>query len=108
MLWQAQTNMYFDMVGGYLSSYVPVDYQQWPVVQMMLRDEPGPGLATELKPFLEHYQVKGIVVAPESETKWRPALAPLGIEPKEVGGVLFYTVSLATSSTAGEETANQR
>jgi hypothetical protein len=103
MLWQAQTNMYFDMVGGYLSSYVPVDYQQWPVVQTMLRDEPGPGLATELKPFLEYYRVEGLVVTRESETKWRPALAPLGIEPKEVGGVLFYAVSLATSSTAGEE-----
>jgi hypothetical protein len=97
MLWQAQTNMYFDMVGGYLSSYIPVDYQQWPVVDMMLRDEPAPAFATELKPFLEHYQVKGIVVTPESETKWRPALAPLGIEPKEVGGVLFYAVSLGDS-----------
>jgi hypothetical protein len=97
MLWQARSNMYFEMVGGYLSSYIPADYRQWPVVEMMLRNEPAPCFATELKPFLEHYQVKGIVVAPESETKWRAALAPLGIEPKEVGGVLFYAVSLSTS-----------
>jgi hypothetical protein len=69
----------------------------------MLRNEPAPAFATELKPFLAHYQFKGIVVTPESKTKWQPALAPLGIEPREVGGVLFYAVSLATSSTAGEE-----
>lgn len=102
MLWQAQTNMYFDMVGGYLSSYIPADYQQWPVVDMMLRDEPAPAFATELKPFLDHYRVNGVVVTRESEAKWRSALAPLGIEPKEVDGVLFYAVSALSSSTAGE------
>ena len=101
MLWQAQTNMYFDMVGGYTSTYVPVDYRQWPVVEMMLRDEPQPHSADELKRFLVYYQVKGIVVARESQAKWRGPLASLGIEPKEVGGVLFYAVSLVSSSTAG-------
>jgi len=93
MLWQAQTNLYFNMVGGYLSTYVPDDYRRWPVVAMMLQDQPQPDFAAELKPFLEHYQVKGIVVTRESQTKWREPLAPLGIAPIDVGEVLFYPVS---------------
>jgi hypothetical protein len=102
MLWQAQTNMYFDMVGGYISTYVPVDYRQWPVVEMMIRDEPDAGFATQLKPFLEYYRVNGVVVTRESKAKWQAALAPLGIEPREVGGVLFYALSTVSSSTADE------
>jgi len=69
---------------------------------MIRSGQPAPTFATGLKPFLEHYLVKGIVVTPESETKWRPALAPLGIEPKEVGGVLFYAVSIASSSATSQ------
>jgi hypothetical protein len=103
MLWQAQTNMYFNMVGGYISTYVPIDYRHWPVVTMMLHDEPQPHFASELKRFLEYYQVKGIVVADESATKWHDPLALLGIEPREVGGVLFYSVSPLSSSTEGTD-----
>jgi hypothetical protein len=98
MLWQAQTNMYFNMVGGYLSTYVPIDYRQWPAVTMMLHDQPQPGFAAELKPFLEHYQVKGIVVTAESRAKWREPLANLGIAPIDVGEVLFYPVTDGSSS----------
>ncbi len=31
----ARTEMYFRMVGGYVSTYVPLDYRPWPVVEMM-------------------------------------------------------------------------
>ncbi len=92
LLWQAQTNLYFNMIGGYVSTWVPGEFRQ-PVVEMMLRDTPDPDFANQLKPFLKHYRVKGIVVAPEAQPKWRGPISELGIEPKEVGGVLFYQLS---------------
>jgi hypothetical protein len=92
MLWQATSKMYFEMVGGYISTYVPPDYRRWPVVKMMLQDEPGPEFATQLKPFLANYHVAGIVISPEAEPKWRGPIDGLGIEPKHIGGVLFYSI----------------
>jgi len=93
ILWQAQTNMYFKMVGGYISSYVPQDYRQWAAAKRMLGNEPGLDFASQLKPFLSFYHVKGIVLAPEAQAKWRGPIAELGIAAKDVGGVLFYPVA---------------
>ena len=99
LLWQAQTDMYFNMVGGYVSTYVPEDFRRWPVVAMMLGDEPGPDLVNQLKPFLAHYQVKGIVLAPEAQPKWRGPISELGVDQEEVGGVLFYPIGGSAEST---------
>lgn len=92
MLWQASTDMYFRMVGGYISSYVPADYRRWAVVDMMLLDEPGPDFTDQLIPFLAYYHVDGIVIAPKAQLKWREPIERLGIVPTEVGGVLFYPI----------------
>lgn len=92
MLWQAQSDFYFDMVGGYISTYVPPDFRRWEVVAMMLKDEPETGFADQLKPFLSHYNIKGIVVAPEAQAKWRGPLDETGLKAETLGDVLFYRV----------------
>ncbi len=92
MLWQAQTDFYFRMVGGYIGTYVPPDFRKWAVVPMMLRDEPEPGFAEQLRPFLLHYNIKAIIIAPEAQAKWRGPVEALGIKAEESGDVLFYRV----------------
>lgn len=59
---------------------------------MMLADQPGPDFAAQLKPFLSTYNVKGIVIAPESQARWREAVDAMGIKPENVGDVLYYRV----------------
>ncbi len=98
LLWQARTDMYFKMVGGYVSTYVPPDYRPWPVVEMMLDNQPAGDFAQQLRPFLTHYQVKGIVVAPEAQAQWSGPIGELGIEPRQVGGVLFYSITSSSLS----------
>ena len=99
LLWQARTDMYFKMVGGYVSTYVPPDYRPWPVVEMMLDNQPAGDLASQLRPFLIHYQVKGIVLAPEAQAQWSGPIGELGIVPKQIGGVLFYPITSSSLSS---------
>ena len=106
LLWQARTEMYFRMVGGYISTYVPPDYRPWPVVDMMLDNEPARDFASELRPFLAHYQVNGIVLAPEAQAKWSGPIGELGITPEPIGGVLFYPI--ASSSLSGDQVSRTK
>ncbi len=92
MIWQAQAQFYFKTIGGYISTWVPLEFQQSPVISMMLADQPGPDFAAQLKPFLSTYNVKGIVIAPESQARWREAVDAMGIKPENVGDVLYYRV----------------
>jgi hypothetical protein len=98
MLWQAETNMYFRMAGGYLSSEVPVDYWRDPVVQALLAP-PGSQVVTParyrlpLRDFLVRRRVGAVILAGDGSGAWRPVLESLGLRPRRVDGVIVYDVS---------------
>ncbi len=90
MLWQAQANMYFRMAGGY-QSLTPPDFRRWPILNTLYTGIPVPEDGAQLKAFLAAKRVDAIVVADPAPAS--PELfAPLGVEPRAVGGVIFYDV----------------
>jgi hypothetical protein len=96
MLWQAQTDMYFRMAGGYLSSEVPDDYWRDPVVQALL-DPEARGITPErwrlpLRDFIVRRRVGAVILAGGDSDAWRPVVESLGLRPRRAGGVLFYDV----------------
>ena len=90
MLWQAQTNMYFRMAGGYIGPQKPKEYRRWPVVTALQEDRKDPSISAQLRPFLISHDAKGIVVARPDREKWRAVLVKLGVEPIQVDDVLVY------------------
>jgi hypothetical protein len=97
MLWQAQTDMYFRMAGGYLTSDVPVGYWREPVVRALLGEESG-RITPErwrlpLRDFLLRRRVGAVILAGGDSDVWRPVVESLGLRPRQVEGVLFYDVS---------------
>lgn len=119
MLWQAQSNMYFDMVQGWTGfPLAPAQFEDWPIVQVMIDNidlpEPGP----QLKAFVANYDVRAIIMADDCACTWQYHpndlaigawtrasvsshdrqlwngwLSTLGIEPTRVGNILFYKIN---------------
>ena len=97
MLWQAETDMYFRMAGGYLSSEVPAGYWREPVVRALLETE-AEGITPQrwrlpLRDFLVRRRVGAVILAGDDSDVWRPVVESLGLRPRRAGGVLFYDVS---------------
>jgi hypothetical protein len=90
MVWQAESGMYFKMAGGYISGVTPPEYLRWFSVKQLSSGKPT-RLAPDIVSFLVTHNVYAIVVASQL-SDWRSALSSLGVEPLEVGNVLFYRV----------------
>jgi hypothetical protein len=108
MLWQAQTNMYFDMVGGNVSSRPPQAAERWPIVRALLSATDIPGAGLQLKALLRTHRVNAVIVAYQSERVWNgqigsadesarvvdwdwsALLSQLGVPPIRTGGVSLY------------------
>ncbi|MGH7915435.1 MAG: hypothetical protein ACREPW_12430, partial [Candidatus Binataceae bacterium] len=97
MLWQAQSDMYFRMAGGY-TGMPPAEFQLWPAVIALFNGTYLPDPQTQLKAFLAAHQVTAVLVDERaknsSDAKQRQdyltVLAALGSAPNTVGGVLIY------------------
>jgi hypothetical protein len=117
MLWQAQANMYFNMVQGWTGfPLTPAQFENWPIVQAMNDNIGLPDADLQLKAFLANYGVRMIIVANDSSTwryhfddltpgaftrasvssddreLWHSWMATLGIKPEEAGDVLIYRI----------------
>jgi len=90
--WQAATGMYFRMAGGYVSAAVPSEFSRWPLLTTLYGGAPVPDFDEELKAFIEAHSIRAIIVAGDSRDRWARLLAPLGLQPTEVGGVMLYRV----------------
>jgi hypothetical protein len=92
MLWQAETGMHFEMVGGYLSPEFPPDYRADPFFDELLGEEVDGGDVEGLRAFLTRRGVTAVVVEEADPGPWPLLLGGLGLEPVKTGGVLFYRV----------------
>jgi len=118
MLWQASTDMYFNLAGGYVS-YVPLmpyEYTQWPITVGLYNIAGVPDLAEQLKAFLASHSVSAIIVGdqryqltkfdggptldvpvrvptgPRERGEIEQLVGALGIAPLEIGGVRLYRI----------------
>ena len=92
MLWQAQSDMYFRLAGGYVSCEVPPAFKRWPIVPGLLYGALPPDYGEELKSFLGAHRVGTIIVSPESHAPSRLLLSTLGTRPVAAGGLILYRV----------------
>ncbi|MBF6560984.1 MAG: hypothetical protein IVW56_11890 [Candidatus Binataceae bacterium] len=116
MLWQATANMYFKMVQGWTGfPEAPAEFENWPIMDALLRNVEIPDFGIQLKAFLAAYHISTVIVvqggmctwqylptrfaprtwsrAPISEHDsmlWTRWLATLGVTPIRVGGVMLY------------------
>ncbi len=90
MLWQATSDMYFRMAGGYVTAYTPAAFARWPVVQMFYAGRPDSGFKDNLTAFCAANAVRAVILANGAGNGWDLALAKTGWERSEMGGVFTY------------------
>ena len=92
MLWQAEAGLSFRMAGGYVTVVPPEEFSRWPILHTLYTGELIHGYREELKAFVGANGITSVVVAESDAGPWRRLLAPLGVAPVRVGGVLYYRV----------------
>jgi hypothetical protein len=60
MLWQAGTNMYFRMAGGYIGP-PPFEYQRWPIVVALFQSAYLPDSSAQFMAFLADHQATTVI-----------------------------------------------
>ena len=105
MKWQAQSNFFFRVAGGYLS-VIPHQYQAWPIVPALLADDPYiPGYGDQFKAFLTAHGVGAIIVAETEYARYAKLCATLGAAPLRTGGVVFFRLGPANLTPFDHPTA---
>ena len=88
MLWQADTDMWFRLAGGYINPVVPGGLRGDPLFPALFRNaRPDPHT---LRSFLDRRHVGAVIVDPEIPQRWPEALRALGLKRMSLGGVWFY------------------
>jgi hypothetical protein len=100
MKWQAQSDFYFPIAGGYLG-VTPPEYEAWPIVTALLADDRALldeesnnlGIGDQFKAFLAAHGV-GTVIVPESEyQRYARLCTTLGVMPMRAGGAVVFRLS---------------
>lgn len=132
MLWQATTDMYYRMAGGYLSAAPPVprEDRSWPIVAGLFKDSGVPEAGDQLKAYMASHNVSAVIVGPRSFylisriadqptiatlLRWptidreriatQKLLASLDTQPLDIGGITLYRVGPQTLAPYRQLTA---
>ncbi|MGA9722857.1 MAG: hypothetical protein WBQ86_10400 [Candidatus Binatus sp.] len=96
MLWQAETDMYYRMAGGYVSVSPPDAFLAWPITNYFLHKDAIPDAEEQLKAFLATHDVHTVLITEHVTEQvwplWKPLLDSLGTSPQNAGGVYIYRV----------------
>jgi hypothetical protein len=95
MYWQAKTDRYFDMAGGYAAAVLPDPFARYPIVYALYGGEPPPNADEELRRFVRDKGVTSIIVQRGYPGDWRRLLSGLGVEPRAVDDVWLYQLRRA-------------
>jgi hypothetical protein len=92
LLWQADTDFYFRLAGGYLNEAIAQSALPIPVARLL-----NPGLSpadiSQFRSFIRTAKVSAILVQWGSVRFWKGAFAKLGLTPQYVSGVIFYSTT---------------
>ncbi len=103
MLWQAQSDMYFRMAGGY-TGMPPAEFQRWPAMVALFNGTYLPDPEPQLKAFLAAHDVTAVFADarakdssdPRQRQNYSTVTAALGPAPAEDGGVMIYRFAPAS------------
>lgn len=91
LLWQAETNMAFRLVGGHMERKVTPAEKRWSSMYYALGSGPmPPRMAATFRQFLVAHNVGAIIVAPGTTARVRQLVHALGVKPSHAANVLVY------------------
>jgi hypothetical protein len=120
MLWQAETEMYFRMAGGYVGAAPPMPEEErdWPIIAGFYRIAGVPDAGEQFKAYVASHRVSAVIVGPRSQyivtesegrttnetwvlrktvdrdrTALHALLASLGEQPINLGGITLYRIT---------------
>lgn len=97
MLWQAETGMYFNMVGGYSGPLLP-GYKDWLIVNAFMSPSYVPDAGAQLSAFMARHGVRTIAVVDSdvSAQAWHDLASSCCVASASIGGVTLYHAQPAT------------
>ena len=106
MLWQAQTDMFFRMAGGYIG-LTPAEFARWPILNSLYSGDPFFDFAPQLKFFLAAHEVKTIILAHDARRNWPALLATLDLTGTTVDDVTLYDIPRDLLKAYADVTADE-
>jgi len=108
MLWQAETNMYFRMVGGSIGLY-PTEFDDWPILNAFTTASFLPDVTEQLKAFMQHHEVNVVIVADSDPdaSYWNGLVSTFQNKEYRVGRVTIHRVSPSVLQPYAQITATQ-
>ena len=88
MLWQAESNFYFRLAGGYINAVITPRTDLPTAVQNL--DFPTPLYVEQFRAFIRRANVGAILIQADAEPRWAGIFPKLGLQGQLVGGVLVY------------------
>jgi len=92
MLWQAESDMYYRMAGGYVSANTPDAFVAWPITNYFLHRDAIPDAEDQLKAFLSTHDVHTVLVTDEAWPFWKALMSTLASSLQHAGGVYICRV----------------
>jgi hypothetical protein len=89
MLWQAQTDMYFRLAGGWTGP-PPLEFDRWPIVKALATNMLPPDPELQFKAFIANHAVGAVIAGPGTDPIFQPMLSSLDDHPITTGGVTIY------------------
>lgn len=96
LLWQAQTDFYIRLAGGFLNKAVAHGTVLPPPVTRLVTGNLTRAKTRAFRSFVRVAQVSAILVEEGSSPRWRVVLTKLGLMHQTVGGVTLYRTGSAT------------
>jgi hypothetical protein len=88
MLWQAQTNFYMRLAGGYINTAITPYSDLPPAVQDL--DHPTPQHIRRFRLFVKKAHVTAVLVEKSQPLSWTGIFGGLGFQETDIGGVILY------------------
>jgi hypothetical protein len=107
MLWQAETDIYFNMPFGYISSDLPKVRREEGLLDFYRRT-PRKERAQAMATLLSTHRIHHIVVLPRYEPAWGHVLSGIAGEPRRVTDVFVYTVPTRRLASSPPVSATRR
>jgi hypothetical protein len=92
MLWQAESDMYYRMAGGYIAVNPPDAFLAWPITNYFLHKDAIPDAEDQLNAFLATHDVRTVLVTDEVWPFWKPLISTLDAGFQHAGGVYICRV----------------
>jgi hypothetical protein len=93
MIWQADSDFWFRIAGGYLSPVVPPSFlRPAGIAHLTTNDNPSEITVGAVRELARLKGASLVIVDASEGATWRPILRPLG-RPQEVGGTLIYRLT---------------